>query len=206
MLKGWFPAHCILRAATCKSTYHTCLFSAVPGPWRFSYNVFLYGFVLTRRSYLFRKEWVNLVVYSFCDHSAILFRGLCFLRLSGSGPGCPMCPVPRFLCLCLCRCLPKPSTMGLFALVSRSRFPAALLTSSPPLGIPAPHHLPSFQVRWKHTASFTFLQRSDKDTSHQLQTGDTGWVGTMTNETVSMSSKRSSCHSVPGCVARSSHL
>lgn len=132
MLKGWFPAHCILRAATCKSTYHTCLFSAVPGPWRFSYNVFLYGFVLTRRSYLFRKEWVNLVVYSFCDHSAILFRGLCFLRLSGSGPGCPMCPVPRFLCLCLCRCLPKPSTMGLFALVSGSRFPAALLCSPHP--------------------------------------------------------------------------
>ena len=83
---------------------------------------------------------------------------------------------------------------------------SALLTSSPPPGIPAPHPLPSFQVRWKHTASFTFLQRSDKDTSHQLQTGDTGWVGTMTNETVSMSSKRSSCHSVPGCVARSSHL
>ena len=117
-----------------------------------------------------------------------------------------MCPVPRFLCLCLCRCLPKPSTMGLFALVRGSRFPAGLLTSSPPPGIPAPHPLPSFQVQWKHTASFTFLQRSDKDTSHQLQTGDTGGVGTMTNETVSMSSKRSSCHSVPGCVARSSHL
>lgn len=53
---------------------------------------------------------------------------------------------------------------------SGSRFPEALLTSSPP-----PHPLPSFQVWRKHTASFTFLQRSDKDTKHQLQTGDTGW-------------------------------
>lgn len=89
---------------------------------------------------------------------------------------------------------------------SGSRFPEALLTSSPPPGIPAPQPLPSFQVWWKHTASFTFLQHSDKDTKHQLQTCDTGWAGTMTNETVSVSSKRSSCRSVPGQVARSSHL
>lgn len=164
--------------------------------------------VLTHCSYLFRKEWVSFV----CANSAItlpscsevfaLFPETFWLWSWLPDVSCPKMSMSMSVSMSTkakCHGLNCTSESG-------SRFPEALLTSSPPLGIPTPHLLPSFQVWRKHTASFTFLQHSDKDTKHQLQTGDTGWVGTMTNETVSISSKRSSCHSVLGYVARSSHL
>lgn len=131
---------------------------------------------------------------------------LYFLRLCGSGPGCPICPVPRCLCLCLCvclyLCLLTPSTMDLLAL-ARVDLGSLKLCSHPP-HLHILYHPSRFGGSTLLPSPSCSVQTRTRNINCKPVTQAD--AGTMTNETVSVSSKRSSCHSVPGCVARSSHL
>ena len=131
---------------------------------------------------------------------------LYFLRLCGSGPGCPICPVPRCLCLCLCvclcLCLLTPSTMDLLALARVD--PGSLKLCSHPPHLHILYHPSRFGGSTLLPSPSCSVQTRTRNINCKPVTQ--AGAGTMTNETVSVSSKRSSCHSVPGCVARSSHL